>query len=197
MDSLVSTDWLAGHLGDPDLRIVDASWFMPASGRKGVEEFREAHIPGAVFLDIDGLSDKSNPAPHMLPSARDFGEAMGSLGIGRDDRIVVYDNSPVRTAARGWFMLRQFGARNVAILDGGFQKWTVENRPVESGGASASRSSFAAEPQAEIVTKRQIIDGLTAPLLDARGRPRFEGSAPDPRPGVEPGGSRAVPVCAR
>ena len=187
MDSLVSTEWLAAHLGEPDLRVVDASWFMPASGRKGSEEFRDAHIPGAVFLDIDELSDRSNPAPHMLPSPADFGAAMGRLGIGRDDRIVVYDNSPVRTSARGWFMLRQFGARNVAILDGGFQKWTAEGRPTESGEPKAGRGEFAAEPRSEIVTKQQIADGIDAPLLDARGRPRFEGTAPDPRPGVEPG----------
>src|SRR5690349_15995533 len=113
MESLVSTEWLAEHLGEPDLRIVDASWHMPASGRSGREEFLAAHIPGAIFLDIDALSDGSNPAPHMLPSAAVFGQAMGALGIGRGDRIVVYDNSPIRTAARGWFMLRHFGAPQV------------------------------------------------------------------------------------
>jgi len=187
MDSLVSTEWLAEHAGEPDLRIVDASWFMPASGRKGAEEFLDAHIPDAVFLDIDELSDNSNPAPHMLPSPAEFGAAMGRLGIGRDDRIVVYDNSPVRTAARGWFMLRQFGAQNVAILDGGFQKWTAEGRPTEEGQANAPRATFVAEARAPIITKQQIIGGLDAPLLDARGRPRFEGVAADPRPGVAPG----------
>jgi len=187
MDSLVSTEWLEGQLGRPDLRIVDASWFMPASGRSGREEFAAAHIPGAVFLDIDEVSDRSNPAPHMLPPSADFGAAMAKLGIGRDDRIIVYDNSPVRTAARGWFMLRHFGARQVAILDGGFQKWVGEGRPVESGVPAPGAADFAAEPRAEIVTKAQILNGLDAPLLDARGRPRFEGSAPDPRPGVVPG----------
>ena len=104
MDSLVYTNWLAEHLGEPDLRIVDATWFMPKSGRSGAEEFRNSHIPGAVFLDIDELSDRSNPAPHMVPLAAEFGSAMECLGVGRDDRIIVYDNSPVRTAARGWFM---------------------------------------------------------------------------------------------
>src|SRR6187399_511839 len=110
MDSLVSTEWLEGQLGQPDLRIVDSSWHMPASGRSGAQEFAASHIPGAVFLDIDELSDRSDPAPHMLPPAKDFGAAMGRLGIGRDDRVVVYDNSPIHTAARGWFMLRHFGA---------------------------------------------------------------------------------------
>ena len=187
MESLVSTVWLEKHLDEPDLRIVDASWFMPTSGRSGAEEFRAAHIPGAVFLDIDELSDQADPAPHMLPSARAFGAAMERLGIGRDDRIVVYDNSPIHTAARGWFMLRHFGARNIAILDGGLQKWAAEGRPTQSGEAASAAASFPAGPQAEIVTKGQILTGVDRPMLDARGRPRFEGNAPDPRPGVAPG----------
>src|SRR6476659_9529718 len=98
MDSLVSTDWLAQHLGAGDLVVVDSSWHMPATGRSGREEYLTAHIPGARFLDIDAVADKSNPAPHMLPNASDFGEAMQGLGVGRDDRIVIYDNSPVRNA---------------------------------------------------------------------------------------------------
>ena len=196
MDPLVSSQWLEDHLGEPGLSIVDASWHMPASGRSGGDDFRAAHIPGAVFLDVDALSDRSNPAPHMLPLADEFGAAMGALGIGRDDRIIVYDNSPLRTAARGWFMLRHFGARDVAILDGGLQKWVAEGRPTEAGESEIERAVFEAEPQAEIVTKTRILAGLDAPLLDARGRPRFEGSAPDPRPGVAPGhvpGARSLP----
>src|SRR5690348_15901814 len=122
MDSLVSTEWLAQHLGEPDLAVVDSSWHMPASGRSGRDEYLAAHIPGARFLDIDDVSDRGQPAPHMLPSATNFGEAMERLGVGGDDRIVVYDNSPIRTAARGWFMLRHFGAMQVAILDGGFER---------------------------------------------------------------------------
>src|SRR4051794_37074257 len=115
MASLVSTEWLAEHLGKPDLVVVDASWHMPATGRSGRDEFLASHIPGARFLDIDEVSDRSNPAPHMLPSAEQFGAAMERLGIGSGDGIVVYDNSPVRTAARGWFTLRHFGARQVAV----------------------------------------------------------------------------------
>jgi thiosulfate/3-mercaptopyruvate sulfurtransferase len=196
MDSLVSTEWLQAHLGEANLKLVDASWHMPASGRSGRDEYIDAHIPGAVFLDIDALSDRSNPAPHMLPSAADFGSAMERLGIGRNDRIIVYDNSPIRTAARGWFMLRHFGARHVAILDGGLQKWLAEGRPVESGGANAAPASFPPEPRTEIVTKQQIQSGNAGPLLDARGRPRFEGTEPDPRPGVAAGhipGARNLP----
>jgi len=197
MDSLVSTAWLAEHLGEGDLVVVDASWHMPASGRNGRDEYLERHIPGARFLDIDELSDHSNPAPHMLPTGEDFAKSMENLGIGSADRIVVYDNSPLRTAARGWFMLRHFGARYLAILDGGFQKWLAEGRPTESGEPAPRQARF--EPRdnrAEVVTKQQILSGLDDRLLDARGRARFEGSDPEPRPGVAPGhipGARNLP----
>ena len=200
MDSLVSTQWLAEHLGEPDLVVVDSSWHMPATGRNGREEYLAAHIPGARFLDIDELADRQNPAPHTLPSAEAFGEAMERLGIGREDRIVVYDNSPLRTAARGWFMLRHMGADRVAILDGGFQSWLAESRPTESGEPASREATFAAaEQRDQLVTKPQILAGIQAPLLDARSRPRFEGSEPDPRPGVAPGhipGARNLPFAA-
>ena len=189
MESLASTEWLADHLGEPDLVVIDSSWHMPASGRSGRDEYLAAHIPGARFPDINEISDRSNPAPHMLPAAADFGAAMEQLGVGRGDRIVVYDNSPTRTAARGWFMLNHFGAEQVAILDGGFQKWVAEGRPTESGGAAPRQAGFDVEERtAEIVTKQQILSGeVLSPLLDARGQGRFEGTEPDPRPGVEPG----------
>jgi thiosulfate/3-mercaptopyruvate sulfurtransferase len=197
MDSLVSTEWLAQHLAEPDLTVIDASWHMPASGRSGREEYLAGHIPGARFLDIDAVSDRSNPAPHMLPSAEEFGAAMEEIGVGRDDHIVVYDNIPIRTAARGWFMLRHFGARQVAILDGGFQKWTEEGRAIESGEAAHREARFEAqEDGAEVVTKQQILAGNHDPLLDARGKARFEGSEADPRPGIAAGhipGARNLP----
>ncbi len=187
MDALVSTQWLEENLGE--VTVVDSSWFMPSLGRSGRDEYLRAHIPGARFLDIDAVADRSNPLPHMLPTAQEFAEAMEQLGIGRDDRIVVYDNSPTRTAARGWFMLRHFGARSVAILDGGFQKWVAEGRPTESGQRAHSPARFfAKQDPSEVVTKQQILSGeVLMPLLDARGAPRFEGSEPDPRAGVEPG----------
>jgi thiosulfate/3-mercaptopyruvate sulfurtransferase len=200
MDSLVSTEWLAGHLAEPDFIVVDASWHMPASGRSGHDEYLAAHIPGARFLDIDALSDRANPAPHMLPPAAEFAAAMERLGIGSADRIVVYDNSPNRTAARGWFMLRHFGVREVAILDGGFQKWLAEDRPVESGEPEGREARFAADEQRDaVVTKQQLLAGADAPLLDARGKGRFDGSEADPRPGVEPGhipGAHNLPFAA-
>ena len=187
MDSLVSTEWLAQDLGEAGLVVVDCSWFMPASGRSGRAEFLQAHIPGARFFDIDAVSDRSNPAPHMLPSASDFAEAMEWLGVGSDDRIVVYDNSPTRTAARGWFTLRHFGAQNVAILDGGFQKWTAEGRPTESGEPAPRTAHFDAGERPNVVTKEQLLAGAGLPWVDARGKARFEGSEADARKGVAPG----------
>ena len=188
MESLVSTHWLADHLGEPGLVVVDCSWHMPASGRSGRDEYLQAHIPGARFLDIDEVCDHDNPAPHMLPGAAEFGREMEAIGVGREDRIVVYDNSPIRTAARGWFMLRHFGARRVAILDGGFQKWVAEGRPVESGEPEPRDAAFdAVERPGDVVTKQELLQGLAIPLVDARGAARFEGTEPDPRPGVAPG----------
>lgn len=197
METLVSTDWLAQHLGEPGLVVVDSSWHMPASGRNGRDEYLAAHIPGARFLDIDELSDHSNPAPHMLPAASAFGSAMERLGIGRDDRIVVYDNSPIHTAARGWFTLRHFGASNVAVLDGGFQKWVAEGRPTEAGEPKAKGARFDAQPNAEeVFTKDQILAGPGCALVDARGKGRFEATEPEPRPGMAGGhipGARNLP----
>jgi thiosulfate/3-mercaptopyruvate sulfurtransferase len=196
MESLVSTEWLAQHLTEPDLVVVDSSWHMPASGRGGWEEFQAEHIPGAVFLDIDEVADKANPAPHMLPSAAEFGAAMERLGIGRDDRIIVYDNSPIHTASRGWFTLRHFGARNLALLDGGLQKWVAEGRPTESGEPQSREACFEADENADVVTKPQILSGLGCSIVDARGKGRFEATEPEPRAGIEGGhipGSRNLP----
>jgi thiosulfate/3-mercaptopyruvate sulfurtransferase len=199
MDDLVSTSWLADNLGQSDLAIIDCTFHMPADGRDARAEFRDGHIPGARFLDIDTVADTSNPAPHMLPSAQAFGAAMEALGVGRDDRIVVYDNSPYRTAARGWFMLRHFCAERVAILDGGIQKWRREGRPLESGEAQPRTARFDAHEASDVVGMAELLKGAELPLVDARGRGRFEGNDPDPRPGVEPGhipGSRNLPYAA-
>jgi thiosulfate/3-mercaptopyruvate sulfurtransferase len=200
MDTLVTTQWLANNLGQPDITIVDASAFLPTDGRDPVAEFADAHIPGARFLDISKVSDRSNPAPHMLPSAAEFSKAMTELGVGRDDRIVVYDNSPLRTAARGWFMFRHFGAERVAILDGGFQKWRAEGRPVESGEARPRNARFDSQERGgEVVTKQAILDGTGLPIVDARAKARFEGTEPDPRPGVAVGhipGAKNLPFAA-
>jgi thiosulfate/3-mercaptopyruvate sulfurtransferase len=196
MNSLVSTEWLAQHVGEPDLVPVDCTWFMPSLGRDPHAEYLQAHIPGARFLDIDAVADRSIPLPHMLPGAEEFSRAMEALGIGSEDRIVVYDNSPHRTAARGWFTFRHFGAQQVAVLDGGLRKWLAEGRPTESGEPEPRQAEFRAFEVPNVVAKGQILAGLDVPLLDARGRARFEGTEPDPRPGVGVGhipGSRNLP----
>ena len=200
MDTLVTTEWLARNLGETDIAVIDCSAFLPTDGRDPAAEFLETHIPGARFLDLGQVADRSNPAPHMLPSAADFGAAMTELGVGRDDRIIVYDNSPLRTAARGWFMFRHFGAERVAILDGGFQKWRSEGRPVESGEARPRTARFDAHGRGgEVVSKQAILAGTGLPILDARGKARFEGSEPDPRPNVGVGhipGSKNLPFAS-
>ena len=175
MDSLVSTEWLAQHLGEPDLVVVDSTWFMPSSGRSGRDEYLAARIPGARFLDIDEVADRTNPAPHMLPTAAEFAGAMERIGVGSGDRIVVYDNSPT---------------------DGGFQKWIAEGRPTESGEPAPRRATFDAVERDEVVTKQQLLAGHDLPWVDARGKARFEGSEADPRAGVAAGhapGSRNLP----
>ena len=197
----VSTEWLANELGADDLAIVDCTYFLPGGQRDAKAEFLDAHIPGARFLDIDEVSDHSDPAPHMLPSADDFGTAMERLGIGRDERIIVYDNSPLRSASRGWFMFRHFGAPNVAVLDGGLGKWLAEGRLVEPGEALPrdGRRFAAAQNPGEVVTKEMLVAGVEKPIVDARGLARFTGEDADPRPNVASGhipGARSLPMTA-
>ena len=200
MHDLVSTEWLAAECGAPDLTILDASWHMPSANRAAREEYEERHIFGARFFDIDVISDKDAACPHMLPSAEMFSCCMMDLGVDRDDRIVVYDNSALRTSARAWFMLRHFGARQVAILDGGLGKWLAEHRPTESGYPPAREVRFdAAAEIGQVIHKDDLLRGAGAPILDARGKARFEGTESDPRPGVEPGhipGARNIPYAA-
>jgi thiosulfate/3-mercaptopyruvate sulfurtransferase len=200
MDHLVSTEWVACELGAPDLKLLDASWHMPSANRNGRAEYEAAHIPGARFFDIDAISDHDAACPHMLPSAANFAAAMGELGVSNDDRIVIYDQSALRTSARAWFMLRFFGARHVAILDGGLAKWMAEGRPLESGYPQVEQAQFdAVAAVAQVIDKAALRRGLDVPVVDARGRGRFEGSEADPRPGVAPGhipGARNLPYAA-
>lgn len=200
MDSLVTTDWLASELGAPDLRIIDASFFLPADGRDARAEFAAAHIPGAVFLDLDEIADSDHPLPGMLPPALEFASRMQALGIGDGDRIVVYDNSTHHSASRAWWMLRIFGARDVAVLDGGMQKWRAETRVLGSGEADRRRSHFTPVYDPSLLADRQLVASLLASpsheLVDARGPLRFAGEEPEPRPGVAPGhmpGARNLP----
>lgn len=203
MDSLVSTEWLASELGAPDLKVVDATWFLPSAGRDARAEYEAAHIPGAVFFDIDDISDADHPAPHMLPGDAKFASRMQSLGLGDGNRFVVYDNSPLHTASRAWWMLKAFGAHYVAILDGGLAKWMVEGRVVEAGRAQVRHGHFTPSLDSRRVADKAFVSGIVHSagheIVDARGPARFAGEEAEPRPGLEPGhipGSRNLPYAS-
>ena len=191
MDALVTTEWLAVHLGDRDVRVVDGSWHMPQLGRDARAEFAHAHIPGAVFFDIDTIADRASALPHMLPTPEEFAIAVGALGIGDGDRVVVYDSRGVVSAARVWWTFRAFGHDTVAVLDGGLPKWRSESRPVESGVATPPTRRFTAKPRPEIVRDLDAIRANLASraeqVLDARSRGRFAGTEPEPRAGLRGG----------
>ncbi len=191
MEPLVSTEWLAGELGAPDLRVIDASIFLPGSGRNARAEYEAEHIPGAVFMDLDEIVDTENPAPHMLPPAHKFASRMQSLGLGDGNRFVVYDNSPLHSAARAWWMLTIFGAHRAAILDGGMQKWKAEGRPTEAGKPQVRHGHFTPMLDQGAVADKAFVASLLGrgshELVDVRPASRFAGEDPEPRPGVEPG----------
>lgn len=200
MDSLVSTEWLAGELGAEDLRVIDATIFLPGSGRDARAEYETEHIAGAVFMDLDEVADSDNPAPHMLPPEAKFISRMQALGLGDGQRFVVYDNSPLHSAARGWWMLRTFGVRDVAILDGGLRKWAAEGRPVDRASPQARLGHFMASLDQDAVADMDYVSGIVHSdrheIVDARPAARFAGEGPEPRPGVEPGhipGSKSLP----
>jgi thiosulfate/3-mercaptopyruvate sulfurtransferase len=188
MDSLVSTEWLAAALGSDDLRIIDASYFLAGSGRDARAEYEAAHIPGAVFLDLKDVSDPDNPAPLMAPSAARFASRMQTLGVGDGSRIVVYDNSPLHSSTRAWWLLRRFGAPQVAVLDGGFQKWRAEGHPVESGRPQVRHGHFTPLPNDEAAVDKAFmlanLDSGGHQVMDARPAARFAGAADDPRGGA-------------
>jgi len=188
---LRSTEWLAEHLRDSTLVVVDATYFLPTHNRDAHAEYRNAHIPGAVFFDIESISDHSTDLQHMLPGTTQFGAAVGALGIGDGDTVVVYDNSPLFSAARVWWTFRLFGAKSVYVLDGGFPKWKSEGRPIESGDAKRTPKKFNAEmdvgPVALLDDVRLALADDSVQVVDARSAERFAGKAPEPRPGLRSG----------
>jgi thiosulfate/3-mercaptopyruvate sulfurtransferase len=197
---LVSTEWLAARLGDPDVVVVDGSYHLPTAKRDASAEYRAAHIPGAVFFDIEEIADHSSDLPHMLPSAEAFAEAAGSLGISDRSKIVVYDSLGLFSAARVWWTFRVFGAAHVFILDGGLPKWLAEARPVERGEVVREPHKFTARKNEQAVKAvedvQQALRVGGPQVVDARSPERFRGEGPEPRPGVRPGhmpGSRNVP----
>ncbi|MDB5442535.1 MAG: rhodanese family protein [Phenylobacterium sp.] len=188
---LASTAWLAEHLREPDVQVVDATWFMPGEARSGRAEHEAAHIPGAVFFDIDEVADHASDLPHMLPSPATFADAAGALGLRREAEIVVYDGQGIFSAPRVWWTLRVMGFPEVRVLDGGLPKWRAEGRPVEAGQASPEptrlRPIYDADLVRDIEAVRRLIAERGAQLVDARAGPRFRGEAPEPRAGLRSG----------
>ncbi len=203
MDSLVSTEWLANEMGASDLRIVDCSKHLPAANRDALAEYEAGHIPGAVFMDLGDLVDTAAPVENTLPPAEKFASRMQSLGLGDGSRIVLYDDSAVKTSARAWFMLKMFGAHDVAILDGGLAKWKAEGRALNTGKETLRHRHFTVwRDDKQVRAKEDILANLTTQteqVVDARGAARWSGAEADPRPNIACGhipGSANVPFTA-
>ncbi len=203
IEALVSTDWLHAHLNNPDIRVVDASWYLPASGRNPRAEYAEARIPGAVFFDIDEICDLDSPYPHMLPPAEKFASRARKLGLGDGNRIIVYDGSGLSSAARVWWMFRVFGHDEVSVLDGGFPRWQKEIKPVsdlpEIGRERHLTARFNALMVRDTDQIKAVCETGREQILDARSAGRFSGKDPEPRKGLRGGhipGSYNLPFSA-
>ena len=200
MESLVTTEWLERELGAADLKVIDATLFLPGEPRDARAEYEAEHIPGAVFLDLEEVSDPSSPVPHMAPSEARFASRMASLGLRDGQRFVVYDNSPLHSSARAWWMLRSFGAHYVALLDGGLQKWKSEGRKLEGGRPQVRHGHFSPSFDPAAVADKERVTSLLGAgsheIVDARGAGRFTGEEAEPRPGMASGhipGSKNLP----
>jgi thiosulfate/3-mercaptopyruvate sulfurtransferase len=202
MDPLVSTEWLAAHLGAPDLVVFDATYYLPNEGKDGRAEYEAAHIPGALFFDIDEIADPDTDLPHMVPTPGRFARLMTALGVGPATRVVFYDQKGLASAARGWWLLRLFGHDEVAVLDGGLPKWRAEGRPIAQGREPSRPAAAPFPPRFRARLLRglgDLLDDLAHGreiVLDARSAGRFAGEEPEPRDGVSPGcipGSRNLP----
>jgi thiosulfate/3-mercaptopyruvate sulfurtransferase len=189
MSPLVSTEWLAAHRSE--VRVVDASWYMPDEQREPAKEFLAAHIPGAVFFDIDGIADHATGLPHMMPDAAAFAEAVSALGLSDADTIVVYDGTGIFSAPRVWWALRAMGHGKVFVLDGGLPKWRAEGRPLESGAATPQPGDFHARPVAALARDYDAVlahlEAGDVQLVDARSQSRFTGEEKEPRAGLKSG----------
>ncbi|TMV06986.1 3-mercaptopyruvate sulfurtransferase [Ruegeria sediminis] len=201
--TLVSTDWLAAHLKDPDLRVLDASWYLPQQGRDAKAEYDAAHIPGARFFDIDEISDHRSDLPHMAPPVEKFMSRLRAMGVGDGHQVVVYDGAGLLSAARVWWLFRLMGQENVAVLDGGFPKWQAEEREIEDLPPVIRDRHMTVRVQNHLlrdVTQVSAAAKLSNhEIIDARSANRFAGTEPEPREGLRPGhipGSRNVPYGA-
>jgi thiosulfate/3-mercaptopyruvate sulfurtransferase len=197
---LVGTEWLAAHLDDPHMRVVDSSFKLPGIIPTARQEYDRGHIPGAVFFDIDDIAEPGTSLPHMIPSPELFARKMEGLGIGNDDRVIVYDSAGLSSAGRAWWMLRLFGHHNVALLDGGLPKWKADGRPLETAVPNLPRRRFTTRFDAALVRDKQtLLDNLSTrreQVVDARAADRFAGLAEETRPGLRRGhipGSRNLP----
>jgi thiosulfate/3-mercaptopyruvate sulfurtransferase len=198
--TLVSTAWLAAHLKDPDLRVIDASWYLPDMGRDAKAEYAAAHIPGARFFDIDEITDSRSNLPHMAPPPEKFVARMRAMGIGDGHQVVVYDGAGLFSAARVWWTFRLMGKFDVAVLDGGLPKWQAEGREVEDMPPVLRDRHMTVSRQNQLVKDvTQVAHAAKlgeAEIIDARGAARFKGEAPEPRPGLRSGhipGAKNVP----
>ncbi|MEO1089148.1 MAG: 3-mercaptopyruvate sulfurtransferase [Pseudomonadota bacterium] len=198
--ALVSTDWLATHLASPDVRVVDATWVLPDSGRDARAEFEQRHIPGAVYFDIDDVSDESSTLPHMVPSAAKFSARARRLGLGDGARVVVYDDNTFFASARVWWMFKLFGHGDVAVLDGGLKKWIAEERPVDDLPRAPTERHYTARENTLILRNldqmRRNLTTKREQVVDSRSPGRFRGDEPEPRQGLRAGhipGSVNVP----
>ena len=198
--TLVSTQWLAAHLADPDLRVLDASWYLPDVGRNAKAEYGAAHIPGARFFDIDEISDQRSSLPHMAPPPEKFISRMRAMGVGDGHQVVIYDGSGLFSAARVWWTFRLMGKMDVAVLDGGFPKWQAEGRAVEDMPPVMRDRHMTVQRQAGLVKDVTQVAHASklgeAEVIDARSAPRFKGEVAEPRPGLRAGhipGAKNVP----
>ncbi len=192
MTLLVSTDWLAAHLGDPDVVVCDCSFYLPNDARSAAALFAAGRIPGARFFDIDAIKDTASDLPHMLPAPEVFAAEAGALGISNTTTVVFYDQLGLFSAARGWWMMRVFGHDRALVLDGGLPKWKAEGRPLEAGPPAApapARFEPAFQPGmvADLADMRRFVGDGSAIILDARAKGRFDGTAPEPRAGIRGG----------
>ncbi len=190
--ALVGTDWLAAHLADGDVRVIDATWYLPHLQRDARAEFEAARLPGAVYFDIEAISDHASSLPHMLPAAEGFAAAVGALGIGSGDHVVAYGGKNLIASARAWWMFRVFGHDRVSVLDGGSAKWRAEGRPIDAGRpAPPAARPFTARFRPELVRSvgevRDNVASRREQALDARSAGRFTGAEPEIRPGVRSG----------
>ena len=200
---LVSTEWLAEQLQDLNVRPVDASWWFPHENRNAETEFEAAHIPGAVFFDIDAVADHASALPHMLPSPEHFAKAVGALGVGDETTVVVYEAGAPRSAARAWWSFRAMGHDKVVVLDGGLPKWRAEGRTVETGPAAPTPRHFTPHPRPELIRTAADVSAILAngeaQVADARPAARFRGEAAEPRAGLRSGhmpGALSLPAGA-